>query len=69
MMSNRWRHRRAMAWLSLVAGILYPVLLVFTDNANIADVAMPFYLFITGVVGSYIGFATLDDKWSEHGTK
>lgn len=69
MMSNRWRHRRAMAWLSLVAGILYPVLLIFTDNAHIADVAMPFYLFITGVVSGYIGFATLDDKWTNDGTK
>lgn len=68
-MSSRWRNRRAMAWLSLVAGILYPVLVLFTDSEQISAVAVPFYLFVTGVVGSYIGFATLDDKWSNDGTK
>ena len=63
-MSNRWRHRRAMAWISLVTGLLFPVLLLMTDSEQVATIATPFYLFVTGVVGSYIGFATLDDRWN-----
>jgi hypothetical protein len=51
-----------MAWLSMFAGLLYPLLILGTDDPNLGTIAMPFYLFVTGVVGSYIGFATWDDK-------
>jgi hypothetical protein len=29
----------------------------------LGEIAMPFYLFVGSVVGAYIGFATVDDKW------
>jgi hypothetical protein len=51
-----------MAWLSMLAGLLFPLLILTTDDPNLGAIAMPFYLFVTGIVGSYIGFATIDDN-------
>jgi hypothetical protein len=51
-----------MAWLSMIAGLLYPLLVLSTNDPNLGMIAVPFYLFVTGVVGAYIGFATMDDK-------
>ena len=59
---DRWKHRRRMAWLSMIAGLLFPLLILASESATLGTIAMPFYLFITGVVGAYIGFATMDDK-------
>jgi hypothetical protein len=59
--SARWKNRRRMAWASLVAGLAYPLLLWVTDSDQIGSVAGPFYVFVTGVVASYIGWATWDD--------
>ena len=53
-----------MAWASLVAGLGFPLLLLFTDSAELGSVAGPFYIFVGAVVGAYIGFATVDDKWT-----
>jgi len=51
-----------MAWLSMIAGLLFPLLVLGTNDPNLGTIAMPFYLFVTGVVGAYIGCATIDDK-------
>jgi hypothetical protein len=67
-MSDRWKNRRRMAWASLIAGLAYPLLLWVTDSDQIGSVAGPFYLFVTGVVASYIGWASMDDKW-QHETE
>lgn len=61
-MTDRWKNRRRMAWLSILAGLLFPLLILGTDGPNLGTIAMPFYLFVTGVVGAYIGCATLDDN-------
>ena len=58
---DRWKNRRRMAWLSLIAGLLFPLLLLATESEQLGAVAMSFYTFVTGVVASYIGFATWDD--------
>jgi len=58
---DRWKNRRRMAWLALIAGLVFPVLILFTESQELGSVAASFYLFVTGVVGSYIGFATWDD--------
>ena len=60
--SDRWKIRRRMAWLALVAGLCYPLLLLYTDSDQLGAVAGPFYVFVTGVVASYIGWATVDDN-------
>jgi len=63
--TDRWRNRRKMAWLSLIAGLMYPLLVLFTDSAELGAIAMYFYLFVSSVVGAYIGFATMDDKFQK----
>lgn len=63
-MSSRWTVRRRMAWLSLIAALLFPLLVTLKGAEHLAEIAMPFYMFVSTVVGSYIGFATIDDKWS-----
>lgn len=65
LMTDRWTNRRRMAWLSLIAGLTYPLLVLATDSLQLKDIAVPFYMFVSAVVGSYIGFATVDDKWSK----
>lgn len=52
-----------MAWIALLAGLVFPVLLLATQSDQLGAVAGPFYIFVGAVVGSYIGFATVDDKW------
>ena len=63
MMRDRWENRRAMAWIALIAGLMYPLLILYTESDQLGAVAGPFYVFVMGVVGAYIGFATFDDKW------
>jgi hypothetical protein len=53
-----------MAWAALIAGLGYPLLLLLTDSDQLGALAGPFYVFVGTVVGAYIGFATVDDKWS-----
>lgn len=59
--ADRWKNRRRMAWLSLLGGLAYPLLLWVTESDQVGSVAGPFYIFVTGVVGCYIKFATDDD--------
>jgi hypothetical protein len=63
MIQDRWKNRRKMAWISLAAALLFPLLLLATNSDQLGAVAGPFYIFVGAVVGAYIGFATVDDKW------
>lgn len=60
---DRWRHRRAMAWMAFMAALAYPVLIVTGAGETLVGIAGPFYVFVSAVVGAYIGFATIDDRW------
>ena len=62
---DRWKNRRRMAWLALIAGLLFPLLLLWSDSDQLGSVAGAFYVFVTGVVASYIGWASIDDKWQK----
>lgn len=53
---------RRMAWISLIAGLLFPLLVLTTEASTLGPVAGPFYLFIGCVVGAYMGFSTWGDK-------
>lgn len=64
-MSDRWKNRRAMAWFSMLAALAYPLLILATESPQLGAVAGPFYMFVSAVVGSYIGFSTIDDKWQK----
>lgn len=59
---DRWKNRRRMAWLSMLAGLVFPLLILVSESPTLGDIAMPFYVFVSAVVGSYIGFATIDDN-------
>lgn len=63
--ADRWQNRRKMAWLALVAGLIFPVMLLATESSQLGAVATPFYIFVGTVVGAYIGFATVDDHWQK----
>lgn len=65
MTPDRWKNRRRMAWFALLAGLAFPLLLLWSQSDQLGAVAGAFYLFVTGVVGSYIGFATADDLWQK----
>lgn len=62
-MNDGWKHRRRMAYAALIGGIAFPVMVSF--NKELADISMPFYTFVGAIVGGYIGFATVDDKWKD----
>lgn len=63
MNKDKWINRRKMAWIAFWASLLFPFLIFFID---IKDIVGPFYLFTGSVVSAYIGFATLDDKWTKN---
>lgn len=58
-----------MAWLSMLSGLLFPVLVLFTDSAQLGAIAGPFYVFIGMVVATYIGAAVVDDHWQKQDFK
>lgn len=51
-----------MAWLATVGALSFPLLILATESPTLGQIALPFYLFVSSVVGAYIGFATLDDN-------
>lgn len=55
-----------MAWLALIAGLAYPGLVLVSSSTELGVIAAPFYLFVAAVVGSYMGFATMDDKFQRN---
>jgi hypothetical protein len=67
--TDRWKNRRKMAWLSMFAGLLFPILLLFTDSTQLGAIAGPFYVFIGMVVATYIGAAVVDDHWQKQDSR
>ena len=63
--TDRWRNRRKMAWLSMLAGLLFPLLLLVTESAQLGQIATPFYVVVGMVVTAYIGGAVVDDHWQQ----
>lgn len=45
----------------MVAAIGYPALVLFTESKEIGEIATPFYMFVSAVVGAYIGFSAWED--------
>lgn len=62
---ERWKNRRRMAWCALLAGLAFPLLLLWSQSDQLGAVAGAFYLFAGAVVGAYIGFSTQDDIASD----
>lgn len=59
--TDRWRNRRKMAWLSMVAGLLFPLLITVSESSTLSAIAIPFYGFVGAIVLGYITCATYDD--------
>ena len=61
----RWNTRRKMAWVSLWSIILITVFLVlYPDDSRIialAAILQTFYVVMTTIIGSYVGFTTLEE--------
>ena len=61
-MTDRWKNRRQMAWLAMIGGLTFPLLVLFTSSDQVSGIAAAFYTFVGMVVGAYVGFVTWDDK-------
>jgi len=58
---DRWKNRRKMAWITLLSGVLFPLLILGSESEVLGQIALPFYGFVMGVVMTYIGAATYED--------
>jgi len=58
---DRWKNRRRMAWITLLSGVAFPLLILASESAVLGQIALPFYGFVMGVVMAYIGAATYED--------
>ena len=45
----------------MIAGLLFPLLILASESPTLGQIALPFYGFIGAVVAAYIGFATYED--------
>lgn len=60
---RKWQNMRRMAWTSLYASLLYPLLvLCVNDPKPLMDIASVFYLLTGSVIGAYMGWSTWGDK-------
>lgn len=64
---RRWKHRRRMAYISLVSILIMTYLILFIVPLNRLDkldeLITWFYIVMGSIIGAYVGFATFDDKW------
>lgn len=64
-----WKNRRRMAWISLSVLALEGPVVLFVATIDAPAIASASALLSTlaislaGVVGAYVGFATVGDKW------
>ena len=58
----KWKNMRRMAWSALIGGLAYPAGVYVAGGEHLVSIAMPFYLFVSAVVGAYMGFSSWGDK-------
>jgi len=65
----RWKNRRRMAYISLLAILTVIGLALFIvpiERLKVLEEIITWFFFIMGsIIGSYVGFATLDEKWNK----
>lgn len=54
------KNRRQMAWATLVAALMFPLLILFTESDQLGAIATQFYAFSTLILMAYFGIATAD---------
>jgi len=66
-LKDRWKHRRRMAYIALFAILVVTYVCLFKIDARKLDalevIVTWFYVTMGSIIGAYVGFATLDDKW------
>jgi dolichol kinase len=69
LLSNRWKHRRRMAYVALFSILAVTYLCLFKIDPQkikaLEVIVTWFYVTMGSIVGAYVGFATLDDKWKK----
>lgn len=73
LLSNRWKHRRRMAYIALFSILIVTYLCLFKINSDkiksLEVIVTWFYVTMGSIIGAYVGFATLDDKWRKGSQK
>jgi hypothetical protein len=65
----RWTHRRRLVYASVVGAwvMIAAAMLDFTDRQVSSQLVMGGVSLLSIVLGAYVGFATVDDRWQrEH---
>lgn len=69
LVANRWKHRRRMAYMamiSVVAMTYHLMLYIPVEKVKALETIITWYYITMGsIIGAYVGFATLDDKWKK----
>lgn len=68
-LNTRWQHRRRMAYIALYSCLAVTYLALFkiseTRLSAASEVLTWFYITMGSIIGAYVGFRTLDDKWQK----
>jgi hypothetical protein len=68
-LSDRWKNRRRMAWLSIVAMIVFTTLCLFFVSAERLDTVKDIVIWVnmsfTSIVGFYMGATAYVDKFRD----
>jgi uncharacterized membrane protein YadS len=66
---RRWKNRRRMAWSSFFFIVVVALLSMFVvpiERLKVLEEIITWFFFIMGsIIGAYVGFSTLDDKWNK----
>lgn len=70
LLSNRWKNRRRMAYISLFSILIVTYVLLYDlpieKISKLENVITWFYITMGSIIGAYVGFSTLDDKWQKN---
>jgi len=73
LLADRWRHRRRMAYIAIISMLIVTYCCLFKLSPEkikvLENIISWFYLTMGSIVGAYVGFATLDDKWRKEDKK
>ena len=62
--NKRWNNRRRMAWIALWGIIGFGAAALVNDiTTPQADIMAAVIYTLGAIIGAYVGFVTLDDKW------
>lgn len=69
LIANRWKHRRRMAYMAILSVMAVTYFLMFNIPHEkikvLENIITWFYITMGSIIGAYLGFATLDDKWKK----